>query len=199
MARGAAYPSRAISLFGDPAMHRRQSTTRAVELLEGDITREATDAIVNAANSSLMGGGGVDGAIHRQGGPQILEECRAIRDRQGPLPTGQAVITSAGQLPCRFVIHTVGPVWQGGTINEPELLSSCYRQSLRLATERGLRSIAFPSIATGRYGYPVELAAVQALTAVHDALPHAGSIELVRFVLFSTHDLDIYARVLESI
>jgi len=180
-------------------MHRREWGGRAVELVQGDITHETTDAIVNAANSSLLGGGGVDGAIHRAGGPQILEECRAIRARQGSLPPGRAVITGAGKLPCRFVIHTVGPVWRGGLHEEPEILASCYRESLAIASAQGLTSIAFPSISTGAYGYPVDEAAGRALTAVVDALLGAGSVIRVRFVLFSARDLEAYAQVLEAL
>jgi O-acetyl-ADP-ribose deacetylase (regulator of RNase III) len=172
---------------------------RTLELVQGDITRETTDAIVNAANSSLLGGGGVDGAIHRAGGPTILEECKVIRAAQGLLPPGQAVITSAGRLPSRHVIHTVGPIWRGGTAGEAEILASCYRTSLGLATARGLRSVAFPSISTGIYGYPVAEAAVVALTAVRNALPSAGSVEHVRFVLFSAPDFASYAQVLETL
>jgi O-acetyl-ADP-ribose deacetylase (regulator of RNase III) len=173
--------------------------TRTIALRRGDITRESTDAIVNAANSSLLGGGGVDGAIHRAGGPAILEECKVIRAKRGSLPAGRAVITSAGHLPCRHVIHTVGPVWNGGTKNEPELLASCYRESLKLAAANGIRSIAFPSISTGAFGYPVDAAAGIALTTVRDTLPEAGAVEEVRFVLFSDPDLEAYSAVLESL
>src|SRR5687767_9414748 len=145
-----------------------------IKVVVGDITAQRVDAIVNAANSTLLGGGGVDGAIHRAGGPAILEECRAIRAARGPLPEGQAVITTGGRLPCRFVIHTVGPVWQGGGAGEPELLASCYRASLRLAQERRLVSVAFPSISTGAFGYPVDSAALLALSTIEDALAAAG-------------------------
>ena len=129
-----------------------------IQLTRGDITRETTDAIVNAANSSLLGGGGVDGAIHRAGGPAILEDCKRIRAQRGELPAGEAVVTTAGRLPCRRVIHTVGPIWHGGTHGEPETLARCYRNSLALAAAEGLESVAFPSISTGAYGYPVEQA-----------------------------------------
>ena len=169
-----------------------------VDLARGDITHQTVDAIVNAANSSLMGGGGVDGAIHRAGGPAILEDCRRIREQQGPLPPGEAVITGAGRLPCRHVIHTVGPVWAGGDRGEAEVLARCYRNSLALAAARGLRSVAFPSISTGIYGYPVAEAAAVALGAAKKALEAGSSLELVRWVLFSDTDLQAYARVLES-
>ncbi len=141
--------------------------------------------MVNAANSSLLGGGGVDGAIHRAGGPAILEECKQIRARQGGCPTGEAVITTGGKLPAAYVIHTVGPVWQGGSKGEPELLASCYRNSLRLAAERGLTSIAFPNISTGVYGYPKDKAAKIAVEAVKRYLQaHETSIAQVVFVCF---------------
>jgi len=154
------------------------------------------DAIVNAANSSLMGGGGVDGAIHRAGGPEILAECRRIVEEHGPLPAGEAVITTAGRLPCRQVIHTVGPRWRGGTRGEAETLASCYRSSLRLAREHGLRSLAFPSIATGAYGFPVAQAARVALAAARAELETAPGLELVRWVLFSDADLAAYQAAL---
>ena len=150
------------------------------------------DAIVNAANSSLMGGGGVDGAIHRAGGPEILEECRRIVERQGSLPAGEAVLTTAGRLPCRHVIHTVGPRWAGGTRGEAETLARCYRNSLHLARAHGLASVAFPSISTGAYGYPVAEAATVAWRAVVDELETPGSVRLVRWVLFSEADLRAY-------
>ncbi len=168
-----------------------------VELVRGDLTRETTDAIVNAANSSLMGGGGVDGAIHRGGGPAILEECRRIRAARGPLPAGEAVITGAGRLPSRHVIHTVGPVWQGGQAGEADVLARCYRSTLALAAERGLESVAFPSISTGAYGYPVDAAAAVAVAAVKDALSAPTSLGLVKWVLFSDQDLEVYRRALE--
>ena len=167
-----------------------------VDLTRGDITRESVDAIVNAANSGLLGGGGVDGAIHRVGGPAILEECRRIRDARGPLPAGEAVITGAGRLPSRHVIHTVGPVWEGGTRGEPETLARCYRNALALAAGHGLKSVAFPSISTGAYGYPVASAAAVALGAVRDVLAGGSSLELVRFVLFSPSDLAVYEAAL---
>lgn len=165
----------------------------AIELMRGDITTVAVDAIVNAANTSLLGGGGVDGAIHRKGGPAILEECRKI----GGCKTGKAVITTGGNLPARYVIHTVGPVWNGEGRGEPELLASAYRSSLRLAEEYGLASIAFPSISTGAYRYPIDLAAVVALAAVAAHL-RGGSPKLKRvlFVLFSDADVQVYQHAL---
>lgn len=166
-------------------------------LVVGDITAQVADAIVNAANSGLVGGGGVDGAIRRAGGPSIEEECAAIRAREGGCPTGSAVITGAGRLRARYVIHAVGPVWQGGSMGEADLLASAYRASLALAAEHGVRTIAFPSISTGVYGYPVALAARVAIGAVIEAL--AGrSFEEVRFVLFSPSDFEAYATALKE-
>lgn len=172
-----------------------------LELLRGDITRQATDAIVNAANSTLLGGGGVDGAIHRAAGPTILEECRSLRERDWPqgLPAGEAVLTSGGRLEARHVIHTVGPIWQGGGRGEPETLARCYRNCLSLVDRHGLSSLAFPSISTGAFGYPIEKAARVALRAVHDGLAIAGSVRLARFVLFSDDDLKTYAAGLDEL
>jgi O-acetyl-ADP-ribose deacetylase (regulator of RNase III) len=172
-----------------------------IELLRGDITEEATDAIVNAANGMLLGGGGVDGAIHHAGGPAIREECRTIRALRGGslLPAGEAVITGAGRLKCRHVIHTVGPIWRGGGAEEAETLARCYRASLELAEAHGLVSIAFPSISTGAYGYPVERAAAVALATVRDALLAGRRIALVRFVLFSDSDYDAHAEALAAL
>jgi O-acetyl-ADP-ribose deacetylase (regulator of RNase III) len=167
-----------------------------VELVQGDLTRQDVDAIVNAANSSLMGGGGVDGAIHRAGGPAILAECRRIVDARGPLAAGDAVITTAGRLPCRHVIHTVGPRWRDGRHGEPATLAACYVSSLRLAREHGLRSVAFPSIATGAYGYPVSEAARVAISTVRREVEGAEAPDLVRWVLFSPADLAAYAAAL---
>ena len=157
-----------------------------IELVEGDITSENVDAIVNAANPTLLGGGGVDGAIHRAGGPQILEACKEVRRSAHPegLPTGQAAVTTGGRLKARFVIHTVGPVFQGGGSNEEALLTDAHRNSLVLADEQGLRSVAFPAISTGVYGYPLDEAARVALTTVKAYLEGETGIELVRFVLF---------------
>ncbi len=165
-----------------------------VTLVAGDITRETVDGIVNAANSSLMGGGGVDGAIHRAGGPAILEDCRRIVGEIGRLDTGKAVITTAGNLPARHVIHTVGPVWHGGGSGEPELLADAYRNSLAVAEEHGLRSVAFPSISTGVYGYPMEEAARVALRTIGRYLESGSSIRVVRIVLFGEEALAAWER-----
>jgi O-acetyl-ADP-ribose deacetylase (regulator of RNase III) len=161
-----------------------------IEALRGDITEQPVDAVVNAANSSLLGGGGVDGAIHRAGGPEILAECRLLRGCE----IGDAKATTAGSLPARHVIHTVGPVWRGGEENEPELLASCHRRALEVAVELGCRTVAFPAISTGVYGYPVELAAPVAVAAVRETL--RDPVELVRFVLFSSEHLQAFERTL---
>ena len=170
-----------------------------LSIIRGDITQQATDAIVNAANSSLMGGGGVDGAIHRAGGPAILEECRQIVSRQGRLPAGQAVITTAGNMKARHVIHTVGPIWHGGRQGEAELLASAYRESLKLAAENNLTSISFPSISTGAYGYPVEEASRLAIKTAVSFLATTTSIKEVIFVLFDSRTFDAYASALHEI
>jgi len=170
-----------------------------ISLIQGDITRQHTDAIVNAANSGLMGGGGVDGAIHRAGGPAILEECRQIIARQGRLPTGQGVITTAGNMPSKHVIHTVGPVWQGGQSDEPELLASAYRESLKLAAANKLSSISFPSISTGVYGYPVDIAAPTALKEAVSFLKQPSSIKEIVFVLHDPRTYEAYAAALRDI
>ena len=165
-------------------------------LFRGTITQLAVDAIVNAANTSLLGGGGVDGAIHRAGGKAILEECQAIRARQGGCPTGEAVITTAGKLPAKNVIHTVGPVWNDGTANEDQQLSNCYLNSLKLAEKHVLTSIAFPNISTGIYGFPKARAAKIAINAVAD---HPGpSLEEVTFVCFDEENYRLYERELKS-
>jgi O-acetyl-ADP-ribose deacetylase len=167
--------------------------------IQGDITRQTTDAIVNAANSGLMGGGGVDGAIHRAGGPAILEECKRIVARQGRLPTGRAVITTGGNLRARHVIHTVGPIWHGGSANEVELLRSAYHECLRLATDNKLASISFPSISTGAYGYPVDEAAIAAVSAVVSFLrEQVTSIKDVVFVLFDSRTYQSYRSALQG-
>lgn len=168
---------------------------RTIELVRGDITSERVDAIVNAANSGLRGGGGVDGAIHRAGGPSIMEECRRI----GGCPTGSAVATGAGNLDARHVIHAVGPVWHGGGRGEADLLAGAYRTSLEIAGELGLSSIAFPSISTGAYGYPVEAAAAVALKTVVEHFEGETSLELARFVLFDDNTCAAYTRILNAI
>jgi len=170
-----------------------------LRLVQGDITRQTSDAIVNAANSSLMGGGGVDGAIHRAGGPAILDECKQIVSRQGRLATGKAVITTGGNLRAKHVIHTVGPIWRGGSQGEPELLSSAYRESLKLAAENNLSSLAFPSISTGIYGYPVNEAARVATSAVITFLGQGTtSIKEVAFVLFDARTFAAYSLALRE-
>lgn len=169
-----------------------------ITLVQGDITGQDTEAIVNAANSTLLGGGGVDGAIHRAGGPQILEECKKIRSLQGGCPTGEAVITTGGNLKARFVIHTVGPIWFGGGKGEDELLARAYRNSLSLAAEKGIKSVAFPSISTGAYGFPTERASRVAAAVVKEFLAGETAIKEVKFVLFSSKDLYIYCRAWEE-
>jgi len=163
-----------------------------------DITRETTDAIVNAANSSLLGGGGVDGAIHRAGGHEILAECRRIVSKIGCLPVGAAVITTGGRLAARHVIHTVGPVYRGGGHGEAEKLTSCHRESIRIADEEGLRSLSFPAISTGAYGYPTAEAAVVAVSSTIMAMSLAKLVSKVRFVLFDANTLSAYARAAEN-
>lgn len=165
-----------------------------IEAVQGDITKETVDAIVNAANTSLLGGGGVDGAIHRAAGPALLEECKAING----CPTGEARITKGYNLAARHVIHTVGPVYGDGTRGEPEKLRNCYLHSMALAGENGLRSVAFPSISTGAYRYPIEEAARIAVDTVRECLDQSTSVELVRFVCFSDSDLAVYQRILNA-
>ena len=165
-----------------------------VSLTEGDITKEETNAIVNAANSRLAGGGGVDGAIHRVGGPDIMKECRKI----GGCPTGKAVITIGGNLKAKYVIHTVGPIYRGGGGNEASLLESAYRESLKLASSKGLESISFPSISTGAYGYPLAEAASIALKTAIDYLKENTDIKMVRFVLFGEQAYGEYERILRD-
>jgi O-acetyl-ADP-ribose deacetylase len=160
--------------------------------LQANIVTLSVDAIVNAANSSLLGGGGVDGAIHRAAGPKLLEECRSL----GGCKVGEAKLTKGYQLPARFIIHTVGPVWRGGKNGEPELLASCYRGSLAIAAKHGMRSIAFPSISTGVYGYPIELAARGAVETVCDVVRKSSKIEEIIFCCFSQNDLDVYESLL---
>jgi len=168
----------------------------ALELVQGDITRQEVDAIINAANRALRGGGGVDGAIHRAGGPEIMAECLSI----GGCPPGKAVITTGGKLPARRVIHAVGPVYRGGASGEEDLLAGAYRHSLELAARNGLCSVAFPSISTGAYGYPIRDASRVALRTVRDYLMrNTGSLRLVRFVLFSPADYAVYAEALRQV
>lgn len=170
-----------------------------VFLIQGDITKQKVDAIVNAANSSLMGGGGVDGAIHRAGGSAILEDCRKIIAKQGSCKTGEAVITTAGNLPAKFVIHTVGPVWNNGKNNEAEKLANCYRNSLDLALENKIESIAFPNISTGIYGYPKREAATIAIKTVSDLLQNNPDLPEVYFVCFDEENFSIYQTIIASL
>ena len=164
-----------------------------------DITKETTDAIVNAANSSLLGGGGVDGAIHRAGGPAILAECRQIVGKIGRLAAGNAVITTGGKLAAKYVIHTVGPVFRDGNHRESETLASCYRESIRLADEQGLTSLSFPAISTGAYGSPVNEAAETAIPAAVEALRETTFVKLCRFILFDSADLRMFERVAQQL
>jgi O-acetyl-ADP-ribose deacetylase len=177
----------------------RIGSKATLELVTGDITDETTDAIVNAANSSLLGGGGVDGAIHQAAGPSLLAECKKIRDLRGPLPPGQAVTTSGAKLKARYVIHTVGPVWQGGKVNEPQILESCYCNSMEQANIKSCTSVSFPSISTGAFGYPVGPAAQIALRAIADLLHQPRSVKLVRFVLFDERSYKAYAAAAEEL
>ncbi|RXM50749.1 MULTISPECIES: O-acetyl-ADP-ribose deacetylase [unclassified Chryseobacterium] len=167
-----------------------------IEIIKGDITKVQADAIVNAANSSLLGGGGVDGAIHRAGGSQILEECRAIRNRQGKCNTGEAVVTTAGNLPTQYVIHTVGPVWNGDEEKSSKLLSNCYKNSLQLAEDLGVKTIAFPNISTGVYRFPKELVGKIAVDEVRNF--HSDILEKVIFVCFDEENEEIYKKLLNS-
>ncbi|HEX5795761.1 MAG TPA: O-acetyl-ADP-ribose deacetylase [Geminicoccaceae bacterium] len=169
--------------------------TARMVVVQGDITRQKVDAIVNAANERLRGGGGVDGAIHRAAGPKLLEECIQI----GGCPTGEARITKGYQLPARYVIHTVGPVWQSGSQGEPEILAPCYRKSLELAAANGVRTIAFPGISTGVYGYPLEAATRVALTTVKRCLADLPGIEEIRFVTFGEQATAVAERVLAEL
>ncbi len=181
-------------------IHSIGATT--LRLIHGDLTEMAVDAVVNAARPSLMGGGGVDGAIHRRGGPAILQACLMIRRSQYPdgLPTGEAVMTTGGLLPARYVIHTVGPVWRGGEDGEAGLLATCYRNVLRLAEKGGLRSLAFPAIGTGAYGFPLSLAAPIALsTGLAFVREHPDVFDELRYILFTEPDLKMYAQVLAEL
>ena len=180
--------------MNDASLRFPIGSNKLLELVTGNITAETTDAIVNAANSSLMGGGGVDGAIHRAAGPGLLEECKKVVARQGSLPAGQAVATPGCNLRARFVIHTVGPVWYGGESREPETLGSAYRESLRVAEELKCSSVSFPSISTGAFGYPVHDAAGVAVGAVVEFLKKSESVRTVRFVLFDERSYKAYAK-----
>jgi len=177
----------------------RIGSTAILELVVGDITEESTDAIVNAANSSLLGGGGVDGAIHRAAGPGLLVECKKVREQRGPLPPGQAVATPGANLKAQYVIHTVGPVWQGGKINEPQILESCYCHSMEQANSKFCGSVSFPSVSTGAFGYPVASAAQIALRTIADLLHEPKSVKLVRFVLFDEPTFKAYAAAAEKL
>jgi O-acetyl-ADP-ribose deacetylase len=169
-----------------------------IDLQKGDITKLNVDAIVNAANTSLMGGGGVDGAIHRAGGPEILEECRKIVARQGGCKTGEAVITTGGKLPAKYVIHTVGPVWNGGKNNEEQNLAGCYKNSLNIALENNCKTIAFPNISTGIYRFPKEQAAKIAVETTKDFLSKNNAIEKVIFVCFDNENYELYKKQLNE-
>lgn len=173
-----------------------QTTEMKIHLVKGDITKVKADVIVNAANSSLLGGGGVDGAIHRAGGAAILNACRDIRNRQGKCKTGEAVITTAGKLPAKYVVHTVGPVWNNGQGKPAEQLAACYRNSLELAETNGAKSIAFPNISTGIYGYPKAEAASVAIREIHGFVPEV--IEEVIFVCFDEENYGFYKSLLEK-
>jgi O-acetyl-ADP-ribose deacetylase (regulator of RNase III) len=169
-----------------------------IELIKGDITKIQVDAVVNAANTSLLGGGGVDGAIHRAGGKAILEECQKIRAKQGGCNVGEAVITTAGNLPAKYVIHTVGPVWKGGNNDEERLLASAYTNSLRIAEENKIRSLAFPNISTGIYGFPKDKAAKIAVKTVTDFLNSGTEVEKVIFVCFDDENYTLYVDLLNK-
>jgi O-acetyl-ADP-ribose deacetylase (regulator of RNase III) len=189
------------NLGGEKVQSEFKVGKATLQLVRGDITEMETDAIVNAANSSLMGGGGVDGAIHRRGGHTILDECKRIRATEWPqgLPTGKAVITGAGNLKAKHVIHTVGPVWRAGNRGEPELLADAYQNSLRLAVANGLKSVAFPSISTGAYGYPVGAASRVALGAMKEFLEKEDGLDVVVFVLFSESALEVYVDAAKEV
>lgn len=165
---------------------------KQISILKGDITQIAVDAIINAANTSLLGGGGVDGAIHRRGGAAILQECQKIRAKQGGCAVGEAVITTAGNLPAKYVIHTVGPTWLNGEKNEPILLENAYRNSFKLADHLGLKTIAFPNISTGIYRFPKQLAAQIAFKVINDELKQSQSVQEVIFVCFDDENFNIY-------
>ena len=197
IAAGVAFGSLAGQLKGDGERAMREISVgdTRIELVRGDITEQETDAIVNAANTSLLGGGGVDGAIHRRGGPSILAECKKL----GGCPTGEAKITGGGNLRAKYVIHTVGPVYRDGACGERELLARAYRRSLEAAAERRITSLAFPSVSTGAYGFPIAAAARVALGTVLEFLREHAGMTLVRFVLFSDADLAAYEAALADI
>lgn len=172
-----------------------------IHIVQGDITEQDADAIVNAANSSLQGGGGVNSAIHRKGGQEILEQCKRIRERDWPdgLPAGKSVITTGGRLKARFVIHTVGPVWYGGSRGEPQILTDCYRNSLTLAKSKGLTSVVFPSISTGAFGYPIDRAGPIAMKTVEEFVEREDKSNEITFVLFTDYDLAVYETVARNL
>jgi len=176
-------------------LHLEVGNSAEIQLLAGDVTEIPADAIVNAANSELEPGGGVCGAIHRKGGPVIAEECRKIVRQRGPIPPGQAAATTAGNLPAKYVIHAVGPIWRGGSAGEPETLAGAYRSSVQIAEELKLHSVAFPAISTGIYGYPLEEAAKIAVAALTQALQRTEHVRLASIVLFNQSALDTFARV----
>ena len=179
---------------------KTQIRQTGLELIQGDITKADVDAIVNAANSQLIGGGGVDGAIRRAGGDEIEQACATIREREGGCPTGKAVITTGGDLPAKYVIHTAGPVWEGGNSSEAELLASCYQSSLQLAIENSIQSVAFPSISTGIYGYPTEKAAVVALTTIEAFVKKNNAApSIIQFILFDDATYTCYEDALSSV
>ncbi len=172
---------------------------KTIELVQGDITRETTDAIVNAANSELLPGGGVCGAIHRAAGPSLAQECWKLRTDGGPVDTGYAVATSGGRLPARYVIHAVGPVWSGGNHGEAQALASAYRESLRVAEELGLKSVAFPAISTGIFGYPLREAAEIAVQTVREFLLHASNVQTVHLVVFDDAAFEAYSQLIKPL
>ena len=175
-----------------------QNKQTMIKVIQGDITQIAVDAVVNAANTSLLGGGGVDGAIHRIGGKEILDECKKIRAKQGGCDVGEAVITTAGNLPAKFVIHTVGPVWQGGNSQEDKLLTNAYNNSLKLAIENNIQTIAFPNISTGVYRFPKKRAAEIAIQTVIDFLKNQTTIKEVVFVCFDKENFEIYVNLIKN-
>lgn len=179
---------------------QKQFAQTTIELIQGDITKAEVDAVVNAANEKLIGGGGVDGAIRRAGGEAVVKACDDIRKQQGGCPTGKAVITTGGNLPAQYIIHTVGPVWNGGKSGEAALLASCYRESLQLAVENEVESIAFPSISTGVYGYPTEKAAAEALSTIRDLAESGGAVPAnIQFVLFDDVTYNCYEDALTKL